>query len=320
MLIALAGIGEIAIQQHEPVLAASSDWELAATCSRSGRLPGIESFSDFSALLKNRPEIQVVSLCHPPKPRFQFAIDALNSNRHVMLEKPMGATVTESLVLAALARQKNLCLYGSWHSREALMVEPARTWLLDKNLLRVKITWREDVRRWHGGQEWIWQPGGFGVFDPGINALSIVTRLLAESIHVQSARLEIPQNRQTPIAADLVFTHPHNADMTANFDWREQGDQSWIIDVETEQGSLQLLNGGSRLYIDGVNVEPSHVGLTTEHGFNTDDTLRHEYTMLYQRLAYLVKRREVDVDPTPLKLVADAFLLGERIAVEPFHY
>ena len=32
--------------------------------------------------------------------------------------------------------------------------------------------------RWHPGQEWIWQAGGFGVFDPGINALSIVTRIL----------------------------------------------------------------------------------------------------------------------------------------------
>ena len=30
------------------------------------------------------------------------------------------------------------------------------------------------------GQDWIWQQGGFGVFDPGINALSILTRIMPE--------------------------------------------------------------------------------------------------------------------------------------------
>jgi D-galactose 1-dehydrogenase len=42
----------------------------------------------------------------------------------------------------------------------------------------VNVIWREDVRVWHPGQDWIWQPGGLGVFDPGINALSIITHIL----------------------------------------------------------------------------------------------------------------------------------------------
>ena len=41
-----------------------------------------------------------------------------------------------------------------------------------------RIIWKEDVHHWHPGQRWIWEPGGFGVFDPGINALSVLTEIL----------------------------------------------------------------------------------------------------------------------------------------------
>ena len=57
------------------------------------------------------------------------------------------------------------------------------------------------MRRWHPGQEWIWKAGGFGVFDPGINALSIATHIIPKSFFVTSAILDFPDNRQAPIAA-----------------------------------------------------------------------------------------------------------------------
>ena len=53
--IALVGIGKIARDQHVPTIAASADWELAATVSRSGAVGGIESFTDFGAILATRP-------------------------------------------------------------------------------------------------------------------------------------------------------------------------------------------------------------------------------------------------------------------------
>ena len=41
MKVALVGIGKIARDQHVPALAASGDWELAATVSRSGTVEDI---------------------------------------------------------------------------------------------------------------------------------------------------------------------------------------------------------------------------------------------------------------------------------------
>ena len=82
------------------------------------------------------------------------------------------------------------------------------------------------MRKWHPGQAWIWEPGGFGVFDPGINALSIVTEIVPQPIFLTAARLVFPQNRAQPIAADLMFADASGAErVEANFDWRQTGPQ-----------------------------------------------------------------------------------------------
>ena len=41
MEIALVGIGKIALDQHVPAIAASPDWDLAATVSRKGSVEGV---------------------------------------------------------------------------------------------------------------------------------------------------------------------------------------------------------------------------------------------------------------------------------------
>ncbi|MDP1575208.1 MAG: Gfo/Idh/MocA family oxidoreductase, partial [Cypionkella sp.] len=145
MNVALVGIGKIAMDQHVPAIANSKDWELAATVSRKGSVDGVESFTDFAAFLTARPDVTVVSLCLPPVPRFDYAEAALLAGRHVMLEKPPGATLAEVHALQSLAAEKGLTLYTTWHSRMAHAVAPAKAWLADKTILRAHITWREDV-------------------------------------------------------------------------------------------------------------------------------------------------------------------------------
>ncbi|MBU4529522.1 MAG: Gfo/Idh/MocA family oxidoreductase [Alphaproteobacteria bacterium] len=307
MKVALAGIGKIARDQHIPAITASPDWELAATVSRHATVDGVESHDDFGAMLEARPDIGVVSLCMPPVPRFDYARAAIAAGRHVMLEKPPGATVSECHALEAMARAAGVSIYATWHSREAAMVATAKAWLEGKRLESLIVTWKEDVRKWHPGQTWIWQAGGLGVFDPGINALSIVTEILADPIHLTASELFIPENCETPIAATLAFAHPHGAQVSAEFDFRKEGDQFWNIAIRTDQGSLVLSEGGATLEIDGVSQTDA-----------AGDALKGEYPRLYARMANLVRAGGVDMDLAPMAHVADAFLLGKRITVEPF--
>ncbi|TQS72566.1 Gfo/Idh/MocA family oxidoreductase [Rhodobacteraceae bacterium] len=305
MDIALVGIGKIARDQHVPAIRESADWRLAATVSRSGTVDGVPAYDDMQEMLGDNPGIRVVSLCMPPVPRFAYARQALLAGRHVMLEKPPGAGLAECYALADIARAQGLSLYATWHSRRADMVPAAKAWLADKTLRRLQITWKEDVRRWHPGQDWIWQAGGMGVFDPGINALSILSEILPEPVHVQTATLEVPENCQTPIAARMGFWHP-TAEVGAEFDFRQEGEQIWQIEAETDEGRMCLSDGGARLAIDGVpggDAAP----------------LGGEYPRLYDDMARLVSAGGCDMDLAPLRHVADAFMLGERIIVEAFH-
>ncbi len=306
MDIALVGIGKIARDQHLPAIAGSDDWSLAACVSRKGEVPGVETYSDFNRFLEKRTDVRVVSLCLPPVPRFDYAQAALRAGRHVMLEKPPGASLSECEKLRTLAQENGVSLFATWHSRAADMVAPAKAFLVGKRLKQVTVTWKEDVRVWHPGQEWIWEPGGMGVFDPGINALSILTEIVPERLHLMEAILETPENRQMPIAAQMTFAHPGGASVRAEFDWRQEGEQIWRIEAETDDGVLVLDNGGAQLSINGIaqsNVSGAETG---------------EYPRLYAQMAELVAKGASDTDFEPLRHVADAFMLGRRETVSPF--
>ena len=302
--LAIVGVGKIVRDQHLPAVARNADYRLIAAASRHGTVDGIDNFKSIDEMLAAVPAIDAVSLCMPPQYRYEAAEKALSAGKHVFLEKPPGATLSEVADLEALAAAKGVSLFASWHSRYAPAVEAAKSFLAGTTIRSMRVIWKEDVRHWHPNQEWIWQAGGLGVFDPGINALSIVTHILPRPVFITAATLEFPENRDAPIAAAMTFSDAKGLDLAAEFDWRQTGKQSWDIVAETDAGVMVLSAGGAKLAIDDklVHEEPEQ-----------------EYPMLYKRFAEIVKAGKSDVDLAPLRHVADAFMLGRRKFVEAFH-
>jgi D-galactose 1-dehydrogenase len=301
--IGVVGVGEIAKNQHIPSINKHPDFEFSAGVSRHQKTEGVDNFTSIEDMIAARSDIDVVSLCVPPQVRYGIAWTALEAGKHVMLEKPPGISVVEVENLVRFAQQQGVTLFATWHSRYAAAVETAKNWLSDKKITRVKIIWKEDVKHWHPGQTWIWQAGGMGVFDPGINALSILTHIMNAPFYLQEAELSFPNNCETPIAAQLKFAGNNNLSLTADFDWRQTGPQHWDIYVQTTEGQVHLANGGNDMLIDGK----SH--------FSAENA---EYDNIYARFSDLLKQGQSDIDLMPLKHVADAFMLGKRTVVEPF--
>jgi D-galactose 1-dehydrogenase len=301
--IAVIGFGKIARDRHIPAISETSGIELAAVADPYTSMDGVAHFKTLDELLATKHPIDAVALCTPPQMRHALAAAALKAGKHVLLEKPPGATVSELTPLIAAARQGGRTLFAAWHSRFAPAVEPARALLAEREIKSVTVEWKEDVKVWHPGQAWIWQPGGFGVFDPGINALSIMTRILPRPFFLTRAELSFPRNRAAPIAADLSFADVAGAQIEAAFDWRQTGPQTWEIRIETDAGRVTVASGGRRLI----------------HGERTlVDAEKQEYPVIYQRFLELIANGVSDVDLSPLVHVADAFMLGERRDVEPF--
>jgi len=121
---------------------------------------------------------------------------------------------------------------------------------------------------------------------------------------VTSATLDFPANREAPVAAHIRFRTDDATPVAMELDWLQTGPQSWDILAETEAGSMVLSSGGAKLAINGRAVH---------------DEPEREYPMLYRRFAELIHAGQSDVDLAPLRHVADAFMLGKRQVVAPFH-
>lgn len=301
--IAICGFGKIARDEHIPAIAADELFTLAAVATRSGDPGlGVPWFVDVEPMLAAMTgKIDAVAICTPPGARYAIACQAIDAGLAVLLEKPPSVTLGEIADLERRARAAHVALYTGWHSQHAPGVAGAARALEGQEVTALHIAWCEDVRKWHPGQQWIWQPGGFGVFDPGINALSIASRILPGPLLVSEARLLIPANRQMPIAANIVFAGKNR---TAEFDWRTTGREQWTITVSTMAGAtIELSDGGAVLTIDGaVQQSGGH----------------REYPSIYTRFAELVSEGVVEVDAEPLRIAADAFLAGHREMVEAF--
>jgi D-galactose 1-dehydrogenase len=302
--LALVGVGKIAREHHRPAIESDDRFVLAACVSREecGMLD-VPHAATLEELFAQGPELDAIVLCTPPQPRYGLAMLAMARGLHVFLEKPPCTTVREAESLREEAAARGLTLFVSWHSRFASVVEPARNWLKERRILGVSVIWHEDVRLWHPGQSWIWEQGGFGVFDTGINALSLLTYVLPCEFVLAHANLVVPKNRATPIAARLKFSVAGGGEIDMDLDWRQTGSQKWVIVVETDAGKLTLSPGGSEL----------------SSSYSTARLEKQEYLGLYDRFATLIRTGTSDVDIRPLQLVADAFRKGSCEATAPFY-
>jgi predicted dehydrogenase len=301
--IGIIGFGKIAEDQHAPSIAANPRFELAASSSRSGKGPQ-PAFTDWRELIRSVEGLEAVAITTPPKPRYEIARECLDAGSHVLLEKPPCATLSEVHDLACLADAQDQTLFATWHARHSDGVAAAARALAGKSVTSMEIKWHEDVRKWHPGQQWIWEAGGFGVFDPGINAFSIATAIFPGSLFVSDAKLSVSEGAQTPIAADITFESPEcDGPLTCSLDWRRSEGEEWTIRVQADESEVLLTDGGARLFIDGNEQSVSGLG---------------EYPDIYRRFAELIDERRSDVDVRPLRLVADCLLVGSTERVEPF--
>ena len=300
--IAVVGLGKIAVDQHLPAIAADPHFTLAATVER-GAPASATNFTSHTNLLAAADRIDAVAITTPPGPRYAIARDCIDAGLHVLLEKPPTATLGEIDELRDHASRRGVSVFTTWHAQHNPAVLAAAALLAGKRIREMTIVWHEDVEKWHPGQRWIWQPGGFGVFDPGINAFSIASMIFPDSLLVRSAALTFPGGAHTPIAADIEFASPaSDGTLRCSLDWRRSAGEEWTIRIVTEdEVTIDLLDGGARLLVDGQARLADGIG---------------EYPDIYRRFAELVERRESHVDTVPLRLVADCLLVGSRQTVD----
>ena len=106
MKVGVVGCGKIATSVHMPSIKQIRGYELvAASDLNKTRLDearakfGIDETYDDHRLMLAKADVDAVFVCTPPKYHFQVVMDALESGKHVLCEKPLASTLEESLTI-----------------------------------------------------------------------------------------------------------------------------------------------------------------------------------------------------------------------------
>ena len=135
--IGIIGCGGIAEGKHMPALSKLDCIEMTAFCDiyrekaekAAGKygIPGAGIYEDYRELLEDKT-IDVVHICTPNRSHGHITVDALESGKHVMCEKPMAKTVEDARKMAETAGRtgKKLTIgYQGRHNREAVYLNKA---------------------------------------------------------------------------------------------------------------------------------------------------------------------------------------------------
>jgi D-galactose 1-dehydrogenase len=300
--IAIVGVGKIARDQHIPAILSNPDFQLVALISRSIPTAGFPVFPSLKAAFDAVVAIDAVAVCTPPNARAAACRAAASHGCAILLEKPPAATGKEALSLKQFADEAGVPIFASWHSRFAPMIEAAGVWCASHMLQSGQITWHENAAKWHPGQDWLWRAGGFGVFDPGINALSILSALYPTTWQVRHSRLHVPENVEMPVSAQFDLSNEAST-ISVDFDFRSTPTETWTIHLVAQNGeTLDIVDGGAGVSINGAQVVRGE---------------SQEYAGIYRRFSELVNAGASDFDISPLAIVEAVFSVAHVSHVEP---
>ena len=303
MRIGLIGLGQIA-KEHLQAIRHLDGLELIAVSdvdeTKNPTISGVKFFGDYKKMLMDE-NIDAVTIASPNYLHVSMTIDALNSGKYVLVEKPMATSLEDAqrMIDAAKANGKVLVVsyhfqfvpevqyflqrkedYGKIKSFETFftcLIDPLRAWLYKKDE--------------SGGGVWT---------DNGINVISVL-RLFIPNLTVTGARFEYGQREiiKDPHVEDWAEIHLKYEDIegTATIDWRSR-EQAFKTKFQTERGAVVLDHYAHTITYNGEEV------------FRGKD---QRYIRVYNDFIDRVNRGDSNASEAiqDLKLVVGAYSIGK---------
>ncbi|KOC90849.1 oxidoreductase [Winslowiella iniecta] len=213
--VGLVGYGFASKTFHAPLIAGTSEMELAAVSSSDAAKvhadwPAMQVVSDPQALFDD-PTIQVIVIPTPNDTHFPLAKAALNAGKHVVVDKPFTVTLSEARELDALAKAKGLLL-SVFHNRrwdsdfltlKALLADGTlgEVSYLESHFDRFRPEVRQRWREMKGAGSGIW-------FDLGPHVIDQALQLFGKPLAINVDLAELRPGAQTTDYFHAVLTYP----------------------------------------------------------------------------------------------------------------
>lgn len=211
--IAIAGCGWAAATLHAPAIRRSGAGGIVAVSDpREGArrsLGAVPGFTDWRAMLAET-DCDAVLVATPPAHHADVAVAALESGRHVMVEKPLAVTLADAERIAAAARMSGRVAAVGFNQRCHPALARIRAQVRAGafgTLDGVRIVWSSGAGL--GAREWLGErsQGGGALFDLGSHAVDL-WRFLAgaeiETLQVVRSRSAIIDDETVTLAATMV--------------------------------------------------------------------------------------------------------------------
>ncbi|MDX9882226.1 MAG: Gfo/Idh/MocA family oxidoreductase [Prolixibacteraceae bacterium] len=165
---AVVGMGHIG-KRHAEMIRREPDAELVAVADIRGKEEyGISEISEpfyrsLDELLANEKNFDVLNICTPNGLHAPMAIQALENNLHVVIEKPMALSKhdAEEIIHKSLEKEKHVfCVMQNRYSPPSVWLKSVIDQKLLGNIYQVQVNcyWNRDVRyytgeSWHGNAQ-----------------------------------------------------------------------------------------------------------------------------------------------------------------------
>ncbi|MFJ5262309.1 Gfo/Idh/MocA family protein [Streptomyces sp. NPDC088387] len=193
MRIGLLGTGPWAQMAHAPALEEHGDLDFVGVWGRrpdaakdlAGR-HGVRAYDDVDALLA---DVDAVAVALPPRVQAELAVRAARAGRHLLLDKPLAATVDEARAVADAAREARVASVVFFTSRFQTETE---TWIAEQ---AAEDGWFTARAQWLGSvftsdspfAASAWRREKGALWDVGPHALSVLLPVLGDALRVAAA-------------------------------------------------------------------------------------------------------------------------------------
>lgn len=210
--VGIIGIGEIGII-HGDVLEESPRGSRIFLGGTAGgnplkAYPNVTHYPSHERLLAERT-VNAVSICTPPNTHYRLTMEALEAGKHALVEKPPALTLEQIQEIEEKAQRSGLVLFTAFHAAYSPEVEVAIQEMRGAQISRIAIKYNEDHSK-DNPNKWLFDPhqsGGGGVMDSGINAVSVVRKVVPgeAAIVVEQAELTTAPGYRVETQADVRF-------------------------------------------------------------------------------------------------------------------
>ncbi len=258
---------------------------------------GLDYYHDWEELIKSS-DIDGIIIATPPESRFKLAKQALENNKHLLLEKPVAISSTEIEELQRISLIKNLSVCVDFEYRAVPLFLQTKK-LIDEKILGdiylVKLDWlmgsRSDPKR-----EWNWyslkKKGGGVIGALGTHAFDMLNWFFGDPIKASSILSTSIKKRSLPNSSEFLEVTSEDVCL-ANIEISKfssdpipcqvslssisKNGRGFSLEIYGSEGSLMLKSENQKDYVHGFNLKFSNnenktFNLTADSNFNFDKT------------------------------------------------